>query len=81
MKTLPTLTFTHRFTTGLAVTLHIERAEFRLPKVRIETERPIARREREEYLKWRAQVVAQMMTQLTPGEVLRCAANGIRVTA
>lgn len=64
---MKTLTFTHTFPNGKDTTLTVIRFKFGLPK--ITCSRKVQPEEHDEYIAWRASILAALFDTLTPSEL------------
>lgn len=74
------LTYQHRFASGLVANIVVHRKEGTKPRVFSDfNAKTASESECREYMKWRTIIVADMMSVLSPGEVLGCAEHGLDV--
>ncbi len=76
---LKDLHFKHTLASGREILLSVYRAADSKPRVVADSVADFNQEELREYLKWREQIVATMMSTLTPGEVNACASLGWKI--
>lgn len=80
MSTLADLHFAHQCASGKTITLNVYREADSKPNVTSNRAAvSLTMEEEQEYLRWRQQTVAKLMSVLTPGEVFACAKHGAEV--